>query len=64
MVTKITHSDPSYFSRVGSPLYMAPQILEGQAFSSKCDVWSLGIMIFEFLYGKAPWDGDSQYGLL
>ncbi|CAD8122008.1 unnamed protein product [Paramecium sonneborni] len=57
-------NDPAYFSRVGSPLYMAPQILEGQPFSSKCDVWSMGIMLFEMLYGKAPWDGDNQYSLL
>ncbi|CAD8209914.1 unnamed protein product [Paramecium octaurelia] len=57
-------NDPAYFSRVGSPLYMAPQILEGQPFSSKCDVWSMGIMLFEMLYGKPPWDGDSQYNLL
>ena len=52
-------NDPSYFSRVGSPLYMAPQILEGQPFSSKCDIWSLGVMLFEMLYGKTPWEGDS-----
>jgi serine/threonine-protein kinase ULK/ATG1 len=57
-------NDPSYFSRVGSPLYMAPQILEGQPFSSKCDIWSLGVMLFEMLYGKTPWEGDSQYNLL
>ncbi|CAD8072393.1 unnamed protein product [Paramecium primaurelia] len=57
-------NDPAYFSRVGSPLYMAPQILEGQPFSSKCDVWSMGIMLFEMLYGKPPWDGDNQYNLL
>ncbi|CAD8087604.1 unnamed protein product [Paramecium primaurelia] len=57
-------NDPAYFSRVGSPLYMAPQILEGQPFSSKCDVWSMGVMLFEMLYGKPPWDGDNQYNLL
>lgn len=51
--------DPAYFSRVGSPLYMAPQILEGLPFSSKCDIWSLGIMFFEMLYGKPPWDGEN-----
>ena len=31
---------------LGSPLYMAPQILAKQNFSSKCDVWSLGVTIY------------------
>lgn len=34
-------------SIVGSPIYMSPQILKGQKYSSKCDVWSFGIIIFE-----------------
>ena len=31
---------------LGSPLYMAPQILAKEKFSSKCDVWSLGVTIY------------------
>ena len=48
-----------YFSRLGSPLYMAPQILKGEKFSSKCDVWSVGIMLYEMLYGYTPWTGTN-----
>lgn len=33
-------------SLVGSPIYMAPQILRGEKYNSKCDVWSLGIILF------------------
>ncbi|CAD8110768.1 unnamed protein product [Paramecium sonneborni] len=32
--------------------WMAPQILEKQSFSSKCDVWSVGIILYELLYQK------------
>lgn len=31
---------------VGSPLYMCPQILNGMQYSNKCDVWSLGVIIY------------------
>jgi serine/threonine-protein kinase ULK/ATG1 len=43
---------------------MAPQILEGSPFSAKCDVWSLGIVFYELLYGHTPWTGDNPFNLL
>ncbi|CAD8091986.1 unnamed protein product [Paramecium primaurelia] len=57
-------NDPAYLSRLGSPLYMAPQILEGQPFSAKCDVWSVGVMFYELLYGRTPWSAENAYSLL
>ncbi|CAD8133760.1 unnamed protein product [Paramecium octaurelia] len=42
-------------SIVGTPMYMAPQILFKQEYTSKCDIWSLGIVFFELLFGKLPW---------
>lgn len=40
---------------IGSLFYMAPEIFKGEAYNSKCDVWSVGIMIYELIYGFAPW---------
>lgn len=37
-------------SMVGTPLYMAPQILKREKYSSKCDVWSIGVVYFEVQY--------------
>lgn len=47
-------------SIVGSPIYMSPQILKGEKYNSKCDVWSLGIMVYELLYGHFPWLNKSS----
>lgn len=38
-------------SLVGSPIYMSPQLLSGQVYSSKADLWSLAITWYELLYG-------------
>ncbi|EAR99160.1 Serine/Threonine kinase domain protein (macronuclear) [Tetrahymena thermophila SB210] len=42
-------------SLVGTPLYMAPQILNKQQYTSKCDVWSIGLILYELLFGRTPW---------
>ncbi|CAK61723.1 unnamed protein product (macronuclear) [Paramecium tetraurelia] len=52
------------FTLLGTPLYMTPQILEQSKFNSKCDIWSLGIMFYEMLYGHTPWTANSQLSLL
>ena len=33
-------------SLLGTPYYMSPQILRSDKFSSKCDVWSVGILFY------------------
>jgi serine/threonine protein kinase len=49
---------------VGSPLYMAPQLLEKSKYTTKCDIWSLGVIWYEMVAGKTPWSGKSDVLLL
>ena len=51
-------------SLVGTPLYMSPQILMSETYTTKSDVWSLGLIFFEMLFGKTPWKARSQYELI
>lgn len=44
---------------LGTPLYMAPQILNDENYSTKCDIWSIGVLFYEILFGKLPWTGTS-----
>jgi serine/threonine protein kinase len=41
-------------TRVGSPLYMAPEVLNSQPYTSSVDVWSAGIIFIQLLTGKRP----------
>jgi len=45
---------------LGTPLYMSPQILKEEKFSSKCDVWSVGLLFFQLIYGHTPWIGNNS----
>ena len=58
--------DPSAMltSIVGTPLYMSPQILQNLNYTSKGDVWSLGIIYYEILFGRTPWPARTQFELI
>lgn len=49
---------------VGTPLYMSPQILAKEPYNSKCDIWSVGVLFYELLYGRHPWKGKGLKELL
>jgi serine/threonine-protein kinase ULK/ATG1 len=48
----------------GTPLYMAPEILEARSYDSRADVWSVGCIFFEMLTGSPPFNGTNQGDLL
>lgn len=51
---------------VGTSTYMSPERIQGSCYSTKGDVWSLGLMIIELITGEFPLRGhnDTQNGIL
>jgi serine/threonine protein kinase len=45
---------------MGSPRYMAPEQVQGQAVDARSDVYSLGVMLFGMLAGRLPFEKSSE----
>mmetsp|Transcript_37661 Transcript_37661/g.57694 ORF Transcript_37661/g.57694 Transcript_37661/m.57694 type:complete len:85 (-) Transcript_37661:818-1072(-) len=44
-------------TQTGTPFYCPPEIWEDQPYTSKCDVWSLGCVIYELACLRPPFQG-------
>lgn len=47
-------------SVVGTSQYMAPEVIKGENYDGRCDWWSIGIILYECLYGCTPFFCDNR----
>lgn len=44
---------------LGSPIYMAPEVIRGERYTIKADIWSLGVVLYEMIFGFCPFNSSS-----
>ncbi len=45
---------------LGSPLYMAPEIIQNKIYNEKVDIWSIGVITYKLLTKREPFPGITK----
>jgi serine/threonine protein kinase len=49
---------------IGTPAYMSPEQAQGDAIDGRSDIYALGVILFEALSGKQPYEADTPMGVV
>lgn len=65
-IATVLHNHKTAFAKemartqIGTPLYIAPEVWKNRPYDQKCDIWSLGVLLYEMMTFSFPFMGRNQ----
>jgi serine/threonine protein kinase len=53
-----------FSTALGTPDYMSPEQIQGKRGDARTDVYAIGVMLYEMLAGRVPWEGDNALSVM
>ena len=53
-----------FSTALGTPDYMSPEQIQGKRCDARTDVYAIGVMLYEMLAGRVPWEGDNALSVM
>lgn len=63
-IARVMGSDLTGSAIIGTPAYMSPEQAHGVAIDARSDIYALGIVLFELITGREPYQAETPMGLL
>jgi serine/threonine protein kinase len=66
-IVKVEHSNRRLTmdgSVLGTPDYMSPEQAKGEEINGQTDLWAFGVVLYELIAGRRPFDGDNYNALM
>jgi hypothetical protein len=65
-IAKLTQSETNFTGSgiIGTPSYMSPEQGQGEEIDGRSDIYSLGIIVYEMLTGKLPYEANTPLGIV
>ena len=60
-IIKVLNPRSSYaYTNIGTPYYMSPELYNNKKYSFKTDIWSLGVILYELMTLRLPYNADNM----
>ena len=57
-------TETTQITGIGSPAYMSPEQVREQSLTHQTDIFSLGVVLYQMLTGKLPFQANNNYGMI
>ena len=63
-LSKVLETNQKETFKVGTTLYMAPELFQGVEYDHKVDSWALGVLVYIMISGKYPFNGKTRMEII